>query len=70
MAGTMTSSVGALPWVSPEVFKGEQFTEAGDIYSFGIIMWEIFTGLDPQGDLAPLTFAQKVPLPATVPYLF
>jgi hypothetical protein len=56
----MTSSVGALPWVSPEVFKGEQFTEAGDIYSFGIIMWEIFTGLDPQGDLAPLTFAQKV----------
>ncbi|CAG8454729.1 10451_t:CDS:1, partial [Racocetra fulgida] len=38
---------GVLPYLAPEVLKGEQFTQAADIYSFGIIMIEILTGRRP-----------------------
>ncbi|RIB10634.1 kinase-like domain-containing protein, partial [Gigaspora rosea] len=38
---------GALPYVAPEVLNTNLYTEASDIYSFGIIMTEIFTGYPP-----------------------
>ncbi|RIB16420.1 kinase-like domain-containing protein [Gigaspora rosea] len=38
------SVCGVLPYIAPEVFKGESYTKAFDIYSFGIIMWEILLG--------------------------
>eukprot|EP01132_Coremiostelium_polycephalum_P000699 gene699-862_t len=34
-------------WLSPEIMKGEEYTEKADVYSFGIILWEILTGLQP-----------------------
>lgn len=59
-AATMTASVGALPWVAPEVFKGAHFTESADTYSYGIILWELWSGKDPQGDLAPLAYVHQL----------
>ncbi|RIB09424.1 kinase-like domain-containing protein, partial [Gigaspora rosea] len=38
---------GVLPYVAPEVLNTNLYTEASDIYSFGIIMTEIFTGYPP-----------------------
>ncbi|CAG8718699.1 12922_t:CDS:1, partial [Racocetra fulgida] len=38
---------GVLPCLAPETLKGEQYTQAADIYSFGIIMIEILTGRRP-----------------------
>ncbi|RIB01356.1 kinase-like domain-containing protein [Gigaspora rosea] len=35
---------GILPYIAPEVLDGNQYTTASDIYSFGIIMWEILYG--------------------------
>ncbi|CAG8762324.1 8757_t:CDS:2, partial [Racocetra fulgida] len=35
---------GVLPYIAPELLRGGQFTKATDIYSFGIIMWEISSG--------------------------
>ncbi|RIB24896.1 kinase-like domain-containing protein [Gigaspora rosea] len=35
---------GVLPYIAPEVLQGKPFTKATDIYSFGIIMWEISSG--------------------------
>ncbi|RIB23965.1 kinase-like domain-containing protein [Gigaspora rosea] len=35
---------GTLPYVAPEVLRGSSFTKASDIYSFGMIMWEISSG--------------------------
>ncbi|RIB27271.1 kinase-like domain-containing protein [Gigaspora rosea] len=32
---------GALPYIAPEILQRKSFTKASDIYSFGIIMWEI-----------------------------
>src|SRR2546423_554778 len=30
---------GVLPYMAPEVLRGEPYTKEADIYSFGIIMW-------------------------------
>ena len=38
---------GVMPYVAPEVLKGEKFTTAADIYGFGVIMSEMSTGQRP-----------------------
>jgi len=38
---------GVLPYVAPEVLRGEPYKQFSDIYSFGIIAYEIATGLPP-----------------------
>ncbi|RGB38300.1 kinase-like domain-containing protein [Rhizophagus diaphanus] len=43
---------GVLPYVSPEVLRGKNYTPASDIYSFGIIMWEISECIPPFSDRA------------------
>ncbi|KAG9294779.1 hypothetical protein G9A89_004054 [Geosiphon pyriformis] len=32
---------GVIPYIPPEVTKGEKFLTAGDIYSFAILLWEL-----------------------------
>ena len=36
---------GVLPYIAPEILKGQNCTKAADVYSFGIIMYEVFSGL-------------------------
>ncbi|CAB4421451.1 unnamed protein product [Rhizophagus irregularis] len=38
---------GIIPYMAPEIFQGQTYTEASDIYSFGMIMWEFMTGRRP-----------------------
>ena len=38
---------GVLPYIAPEVLKGEKYTRAADIYSLGTIMYEVLTGFKP-----------------------
>lgn len=38
---------GVLPYVAPEVLRGEPYTQASDIYSFGIIAYELFVNTYP-----------------------
>ncbi|RIB27359.1 kinase-like domain-containing protein [Gigaspora rosea] len=35
---------GILPYIAPEILNGGQYTTSSDIYSFGIILWEILYG--------------------------
>jgi serine/threonine protein kinase len=42
---------GVLPYVAPELLKGKEYTQASDIYSFGIIMTEVLTGYPPYHDI-------------------
>ncbi|GET51334.1 kinase-like domain-containing protein [Rhizophagus irregularis DAOM 181602=DAOM 197198] len=42
---------GVLPYVAPEVLRGKEYTQASDIYAFGIIAYEIFTGFPPYHDI-------------------
>ena len=43
---------GVLPYVAPEVLRGKEYTQASDIYGFGIIAHEVCTGLPPYHDIA------------------
>jgi serine/threonine protein kinase len=38
---------GVIPYIAPEIFKGNAFSKESDIYSFGMIMWELTTGCKP-----------------------
>ncbi|RHZ89624.1 hypothetical protein Glove_13g51 [Diversispora epigaea] len=43
---------GVLPYIAPEVMNKNQYSQASDIYSVGIIMWVISTGKIPfEGEL-------------------
>src|SRR5438128_2048401 len=45
---TTTSTIqGVLPYIAPEVLHTRKFTQASDIYSFGIIMHQIASGEPP-----------------------
>ncbi|RIB28183.1 kinase-like domain-containing protein [Gigaspora rosea] len=41
---------GVIPYVAPEVLKGGKFTKQSDIYSFGMIIWEVISGCRPFSD--------------------
>ncbi|XP_062007777.1 serine/threonine-protein kinase EDR1-like isoform X7 [Rosa rugosa] len=38
-----SSSAGTPEWMAPELIRNEPFTEKCDIFSFGVIMWELCT---------------------------
>ncbi|EXX53679.1 Ypk2p [Rhizophagus irregularis DAOM 197198w] len=46
------SIYGVLPYIAPEVLRGQNYTKAADIYSFGIIMYEVISGLPPYHDVS------------------
>jgi serine/threonine protein kinase len=43
---------GLMPYMAPEVLKGERYTEKADIYSLGMIMYEVITCLPPYAEQA------------------
>ncbi|CAG8786706.1 19436_t:CDS:2, partial [Cetraspora pellucida] len=43
---------GVLPYMAPEVLRSKLYTKAADIYSFGMLMWEVATGKPPFYDRA------------------
>ncbi|RHZ44146.1 hypothetical protein Glove_756g19 [Diversispora epigaea] len=47
---------GSIPYIPPEVLRGNEFTKEGDIYSFGGIMYEIVTAQRPFADKAHDTY--------------
>ncbi|KAF6257503.1 kinase-like domain-containing protein [Scenedesmus sp. NREL 46B-D3] len=47
-AAGVDSMRGTLPWIAPEIIKNpELVTEAADVYSFGVIMWELWAMQEP-----------------------
>jgi serine/threonine protein kinase len=42
-----TNIYGVMPFVAPEVLKGKPYTQAADVYSFGMIMYYFATGRQP-----------------------
>ncbi|CAB4420763.1 unnamed protein product [Rhizophagus irregularis] len=47
-----TKIYGVMPYVAPEVLRGKPYTQAADIYSFGMVMYYIITGRQPFDDCA------------------
>lgn len=44
---------GTLPWMAPELLNGNatRVSEKVDVYSFGIVLWEILTGEEPYANM-------------------
>ena len=46
-ASVMTSKIGTYQWMAPEVIAGFKYTEKADVFSFGVILWELATRKPP-----------------------
>jgi serine/threonine protein kinase len=52
---------GVLGYLAPEILRGQNYTKASDIYSFGILMYEFISELPPYHDNAhDLTLALNI----------
>lgn len=51
--------MGSLHYISPEIAKGEQATNQSDIYSLGIMFYEMLTGKVPFNGDSPVNIALK-----------
>lgn len=48
----MTNNRGSAAWMAPEVFEGSFYTEKCDVFSWGIILWEVLSRQQPFKDIA------------------
>ena len=46
--------------MSPEFSSQKIFTHKSDVYSYGILLWEIFTESEPYADLHPVQILFQV----------
>jgi serine/threonine protein kinase len=56
----MTKQRGTFQWMAPEVIKKHNYTEKADIYSFGIILWELWVQEPPYKNIERVQVAKKV----------
>ncbi|EFJ44386.1 hypothetical protein VOLCADRAFT_64912 [Volvox carteri f. nagariensis] len=63
-SGCMTAETGTYRWMAPEVIEHKPYDEKADVFSFGIILWELLTckagGAVPYSDMTPLQAAVGV----------
>ncbi|KAK9843038.1 hypothetical protein WJX74_005997 [Apatococcus lobatus] len=56
------SSPGTLEWTAPEILQGETASTQADVYSLGIVLWEVLTGEAPKrGALRALKVPEDCP---------
>ena len=46
-----TKGVGTPLWMAPEVLAGRKYGPSADVYSFGIVLWEIAARCDPWSEV-------------------
>lgn len=59
-SGIMTAETGTYRWMAPEVIEHKPYNQKADVFSFGIIIWELLTRKLPYEDLSPLQAAIAV----------
>lgn len=57
---TMTGNCGTVQWMAPEVLGNQKYTEKADVFSFGIVIWEIVTGECPYDGMSQIQAALGV----------
>eukprot|EP00727_Mastigamoeba_balamuthi_P002113 m51a1_g119 putative serine-protein kinase atm (4596) ;mRNA; f:366111-398227 len=45
--GSITNGAGTPIYMAPEVFRGEKYTVSADVYSFAMLLWELFSSTQP-----------------------
>eukprot|EP00590_Aulacoseira_subarctica_P010550 CAMPEP_0172437842 /NCGR_PEP_ID=MMETSP1064-20121228/72475_1 /TAXON_ID=202472 /ORGANISM="Aulacoseira subarctica , Strain CCAP 1002/5" /LENGTH=635 /DNA_ID=CAMNT_0013186349 /DNA_START=234 /DNA_END=2138 /DNA_ORIENTATION=- len=56
----MSGETGSLRYMSPEVSDNRPYNHKADVYSFGIILWELVTRKKPYEGMSRETFYQRV----------
>ncbi|XP_032812977.2 uncharacterized protein LOC116943840 isoform X1 [Petromyzon marinus] len=71
---TRMSFAGTVAWMAPEVIRNEPVSEKVDIWSFGVVLWELLTGEIPYRDVDSSAIIWGVgsnslhlPIPASCP---
>jgi len=59
-SGVMTAETGTYRWMAPEVIEHLPYDHRADVFSFGIVLWELLTGKLPYEDMTPLQAAVAV----------
>ncbi|KAL8617657.1 hypothetical protein ACOMHN_047903 [Nucella lapillus] len=74
---TRMSTAGTYAWMAPEVIKFSSFSKSSDVWSYGVVLWELLTGETPYKGIDALGVAYGVainkltlPIPSTCPHLF
>ncbi|XP_049335299.1 mitogen-activated protein kinase kinase kinase 7 isoform X2 [Astyanax mexicanus] len=52
----MTNNKGSAAWMAPEVFEGDNYSEKCDVFSWGIILWEVITRRKPFDEIGGPAF--------------
>eukprot|EP00201_Polytomella_parva_P019299 CAMPEP_0175057736 /NCGR_PEP_ID=MMETSP0052_2-20121109/11433_1 /TAXON_ID=51329 ORGANISM="Polytomella parva, Strain SAG 63-3" /NCGR_SAMPLE_ID=MMETSP0052_2 /ASSEMBLY_ACC=CAM_ASM_000194 /LENGTH=555 /DNA_ID=CAMNT_0016322989 /DNA_START=154 /DNA_END=1821 /DNA_ORIENTATION=+ len=58
--GNMTAETGTYRWMAPEVIEHRPYDEKADVFSFAVVLWELFTCKVPYSDMTPLQAAVGV----------
>ncbi|XP_065158014.1 mitogen-activated protein kinase kinase kinase 11 isoform X4 [Atheta coriaria] len=71
---TRMSQAGTYAWMAPEVIRNSTFSLASDVWSYGVLLWELLTGETPYKGIDTLAVAYGVaankltlPIPKTCP---
>ncbi|XP_035778496.1 mitogen-activated protein kinase kinase kinase 9-like isoform X2 [Anopheles albimanus] len=71
---TRMSAAGTFAWMPPEVIKSGTYSKASDVWSYGVLLWELLTGETPYKGFDSLSVAYGVavntlalPIPKTCP---
>ncbi|KAM3871491.1 mitogen-activated protein kinase kinase kinase 9 [Diretmus argenteus] len=74
---TKMSAAGTYAWMAPEVIRSSTFSKGSDIWSYGVLLWELLTGEVPFRGIDGLAVAYGVamnklalPIPSTCPEPF
>ncbi|XP_052007523.1 mitogen-activated protein kinase kinase kinase 21 isoform X3 [Xyrauchen texanus] len=74
---TKMSAAGTYSWMAPEVIKSSLFSKGSDVWSYGVLLWELLTGEVPYRGIDGLAVAYGVavnkltlPIPSTCPESF
>ena len=49
-----------IPYAAPEVLRQEDFTEKTDVFSFGMVLWEMFARVEPYSGMDTARIAEYV----------
>ncbi|KAJ0040476.1 hypothetical protein Pint_28595 [Pistacia integerrima] len=59
-SGVMTAETGTYRWMAPEVIGHKPYDHKADVFSFGIVLWELISAEIPYSGFSPLQAAVAV----------
>ena len=58
--GHITGGIEPVRWMAPEIFNPRVASTSSDVWSFGMVMYEVLAGNDPYYEFAMFTVIAKV----------